>query len=338
VPVPEAAPVSALAAVFLEPLWIFHNGALRDPANPARWGGLRIAAGEPGSGTRFAVDAALLALGLDPNALDLEPLGGAAAAEALLAGDIDVALFVAPVTAPYLGELFDSEDVEAVSIRDAEALTRRLPFVELSDIPPASFDYAERRPRERIELVSMVGRLVAQDDLHAALVDRLVEAARKVHGGRDLVTDEGQFPSTTGVDMPMNGQAAALISKGPNPLNAFLPYWVGAQVSKFALLLVPLLVILFPIFRIAPGLYQWQMRGRVWKHYSDLRQIEREATMARDAAELDGLVARLDGIESEVTRLRLPPAYREYAYSLRLHIDLIRRRLAERRSETAQPG
>jgi hypothetical protein len=138
--------------------------------------------------------------------------------------------------------------------------------------------------------------------------------------------------------MPMNGQAAALISKGPNPLNAFLPYWVGAQVSKFALLLVPLLVILFPIFRIAPGLYQWQMRGRVWKHYSDLRQIEREATTARDAAELDGLVARLDGIESEVARLRLPPAYREYAYSLRLHIDLIRRRLAERRSETAQPG
>lgn len=335
VPVPDSGTVEALGAVFLEPLWIFHGGALDDPANPARWGGLRIAAGGPGSGTRFVVDAAFRALGLDPSRFDLMPIGGQAAAEALVAGEIDVALFVAPVTAPYLRTLFADPEVAAVSIRDGDSLARRLPFVEMTDIPPASFDYAGRRPPDRIELIAMIGRLVARADLHPALVDRLVEAARQIHGGRDLVTTEGQFPSTAGVDMEMNGQAAALITEGPSPFNRFLPYWVGAQVSKFALLLVPLLVILFPVFRIAPGLYQWQMRNRVWKHYVALRHIEREAQAASQPAEFDGLVQRLDAIEAEVARLRLPVRFREYAYALRVHLDLVRRRIAERRIEAA---
>jgi hypothetical protein len=135
--------------------------------------------------------------------------------------------------------------------------------------------------------------------------------------------------------MPVNAQAATLIEKGPSPFNRFLPYWVGAQISSFALLLVPLLVILFPIFRIAPGLYQWRMRGRVWKHYSELRAIDREAAETSDPRALDGLDARLDAIEAQVATLRLPASFREYAFAMRLHLDLVRRKVAARRAAIA---
>ena len=329
---PAGAPLEALAATFLEPLWIFHDGALDEPANPARWSGLAIAAGEPGSGTRFVVEAALRALGLDPARLDLIAMNSAAATDALLAGEIDVALFVAPVTAPYLQPLFADADVRPASIRDGEALVRRLPFVELTDIPPSSFDYAGRLPRRRIELVAMVGRLVAQSDLHPALVDRLVEAAREIHSGRDLITDENQFPSVIGANMPVNAQAATLISQGPSPINRFLPYWVAAQISSFALLLLSLVVILFPIFRIAPGLYRWRMRAKVWRHYSDLRRIDNQSLEATDPAELSAMQSRLDAIEYELVSLKLPPAYREYAYAMRVHLDLVHRKITERRT------
>lgn len=331
VPMPEGAPLEALGAVFLEPLWIFGRWNVADPADPSRWQGLAVAAGEPGSGTRYVVEAALRSLGIDPGTLDLRPMNATAAAEALREGEIDAGVFVGPVTAPYLQALFAEPAVRALSIRDPEALARRLPFVELTDIPPASFDYAARRPDERVELVAMIARLVARDGLHPALVDRLVEAAREVHAGRDLVTREGQFPSVTGVDMTMNPQAASLIEKGPNPVNRLLPYWIGAQISKFALLLVPLLVIFFPVFRIAPSLYQWRMRGKIWRHYPELRAIERDAAAAGEAGALDRLAQRLDAIESQVSRSRLPPSYREYAYAMRVHIDLVRRKIAERR-------
>jgi hypothetical protein len=181
----------------------------------------------------------------------------------------------------------------------------------------------------------MIARLVAQADLHPALVDRLVEAARQIHSGRDLITREGQFPAVTGVDMPMNPQAASLIEKGPSPFNRFLPYWIGAQISKFALLLVPLLVVLFPIFRIAPGLYQWRMRSKIRRHYPELRAIEREAGVETDPSALDRLSGRLDDIEDQVARARLPPSYREYAYAMRLHLDLVRRKISARRESLA---
>jgi len=332
---PPDAPVNALAATFLEPLWVMHGGSLAIPADPAEWQGLDVAAGEPGGGTRFVVEAVIRALDLAPEANTLLPVGGGAAAEALLAGEVDAALFVAPVGAPYLQPLFADAGITAASIRDAEALVRRLPFVKRADIPPAGFDYADRNPPRQIDLIAMVGRLVAQSDLHPSLVDRLVNAARRVHGGRDLITAEGEFPSTAGVAMPLNAQAANMLSGPPSPLYRFLPYWVVAQINSFALLLVPVLVLLFPLLRAVPGLYQWRMRSRVYRYYLELREIDTVAMAGSDAAALDGLERRLDRIERDLVAVRLPVRFREYAYTMRVHIDLVRRKIAERRRAIA---
>jgi TRAP-type uncharacterized transport system substrate-binding protein len=337
VPLPADAEVEALAATFLEPLWVMHHGALPGrPADPSAWRRLRIAAGEAGSGTRFVVDAVAGAIegGLAGN--EIVPVGGAAAAEALAAEEVDVALFVAPATAPYLQPLFADPRIETSSIRDREALMRQLPFVQLAEVPRSGFDYAAQRPGQPIELIAMVGRLAARTDLHPALVDRLVQAAREVHSQRDLITDENQFPSAAGVDMDLNAQAANLLAaEGPSPLYRFLPYWIVAQINSFALLLLPLLVILLPLMRILPGIYQWRMRSRVYRRYPELLEIERRAHDASGPGAIDALEARLAHVEQDMLALRLPIGFREYAYTMRMHIDLVRQRLRERRQEVA---
>jgi hypothetical protein len=279
------------------------------------------------------VDAVIAALAIDPAQFLLVPLGGTDAAEALRTGAVDVARFVAPVSAPYLQPLFAAPDVILTTIRDTEALVRRLPFAMRADIPRAGLDYAAVRPPRQVELIAMVGRLVAQADLHASLVDRLVQAAREVHSDRDLITPEGAFPDTSGVDLAVNPQAATLLAGPPSALYRFLPYWVVAQFNSFALLLVPVLVILIPLMRAIPGLYQWRMRSRVYRHYTDLLDIDRQAFGESSEAALDGLDRRLDAIEADLVELRLPLRFREYAYTLRVHLDLVRRRIATRRRE-----
>jgi hypothetical protein len=245
-----------------------------------------------------------------------------------------VALFVAPATAPYLQPLFASPDIDVVSIRDREALMRQLPFVQLTDVPRSGFDYAGERPPQEVGLIAMVGRLVARADLHPALVDRLVHAALEVHSGRDLITNEGQFPNVMGVDVAVNAQAANLLAaSGPSPLYRFLPYWIVAQVNSFALLLLPLLVILLPLMRIVPGLYQWRMRSRVYRRYPELLEIERGAHLASDPDAVEQLERRLAHVEADMLDLRLPVGFREYAYTMRMHIDLVRQRLQQRRQE-----
>lgn len=333
VPVPADRPVSALAATFLEPLWIMHRGALETPADPAHWRNLRIAGGAEGSGTRFVIDALAGVAGQGLESNTFLPLGGDQAGAALLSGEADASVFVAPVTAPYLQPLFQDTTVTTASIRDGTALTRQLPFVRQATIPRAGFDYAAEHPPADIDLIAMVGRLVARDNLHPALVDRLIAAARKVHSSRDLITNEDEFPSEMNVAMPMNPQAADLLKKPPSPLYRFLPYWIVAQVNSFALLLVPLLVVVVPLMRVLPGLYEWQMRSRVYRRYPELRDIERAAGNASDAAELEDLESRLGDVEREVSKLSLPMRYREYAYTMRVHINLVRQQLERKRRQ-----
>ncbi len=330
VPVRDGTDVEALAAVFLEPFLIFHGGTVQQAADPVAWDKLRVAAGEPGSGTRAAVVAAARALAVPLAPEALLPLGGADAVQALLDGRVDVAVFVAPVTAPYLAPLLESERIHIAPIRDAEALARRLAYVRIVDIPPAALDYVRRIPEARIPLVAMVAALVARDGLHPALVNRLVRAAERIHSGTDLVTVEPIFPTTQGLDLPVNVQASAALRDGPDAFERLLPYWMSAQVSRFALLLVPIVVLLLPLFRLLPGVYAWQMHSRIYRRYQELKAIEREAERGVAPDRLRQLLARLEQIDADAMSVRVPPRYREYAYTLRMHIDLVRRNLAER--------
>jgi TRAP transporter TAXI family solute receptor len=216
---PDDAPVEALAAVFQEPFLLFEGAHASGAADPAAWAGRRVAIGAEGSGTRAAVLHALEALGLDVPETALRPLGGGAAADALLAQEVDVAVFVAPIDAPYLAPLLASEAVRLAGIRDVEALERRLPYVRRVALPAASLDYAARRPPQPIVMPAAVATLAARADLHPALVDRFVHAARRVHGGADLLTPEGAFPRVAGLSLPLNAQAEALLLEGPPPFD-----------------------------------------------------------------------------------------------------------------------
>ena len=321
--------ISALATVFLEPLLIFHREGLEGATDPTAWTDLRVAAGAEGSGTRFAVETVLRTLDLREQSTALVPLGGLAASEALLADEIDVAIFVAPIGAAYLEPLYAAPGIFLASIRDVEALRRRLSFVMQADLPPASLNYADIKPATRIDLVAFAAQLAIHDGLHPALIDRLVKAARSIHGARDLISEEGQFPSTEATTLPMNKQARSLLSGPPSRLDRFMPWWMAAQVAKLALLIVPLVLLLLPLLRILPGIYGWTMRARVYKRYSDLIDIEKEAASA-PAARIPALTARLDNVQEELTHMRLPEAYRDRAYTMQMHIDLVRERLKQR--------
>jgi TRAP-type uncharacterized transport system substrate-binding protein len=328
--------VEALATVFLEPLFVFHAGALEDVTFPPTWQDLRIAVGAQGSGTRFAFGrmAELMSLNLQIN--ELVPLGGMEAARALLDGEVDVAVFVAPPSAPYLAPLFASEGVRMTEILHAEALARQMPYVERISVPDHGIDYRRERPPREVSLLALSARLVARETLHPAAVNRLIGAAETVHGGPTVLAPEGRFPSALGASLPVDSYARNLIEEGQSPLAEYLPYWAAAQISAIAVLIVPLLFLLLPAMRALPALYEWRMRARIYRHYDELRAIEGAAARATDADDLDRLEHRLDALDRMLFRARLTPAFRGEGYAARMHLDLVRRRLAERRGALAE--
>ncbi|MEO0682941.1 MAG: hypothetical protein AAF192_21330 [Pseudomonadota bacterium] len=347
---PEDAAVEALAVILPEPLLVFARSddlaspeALSDaggaeagtsaiPANPGAWRGLRAAVGPEGSGARAAWRALEAAAGLAPAWNEALPLGGGEAGEALRAGRADLAVFVAPLDAPYLRPLFDDPRLTALELAHPEALARRLAASRVTVLPAGAVQLHPPRPAQDMRLLSMNARLAARSDLHPALVDRLVHAAMQIHGGRSLLTDEGVYPTLDGAALPADVQARDLIASGPSALGDVLPWWIAAQINRVMLLLLPALVLLVPLMRAAPAIYAWRMRSRVYRHYEDIRAIDEESRGLNDPDRIAALDRRLAEIDEALGDLRLPLTYRDYAYTARVHVDLVRRRLAARRA------
>lgn len=328
--VPLAPGARGLAALSVEPLWVFMRLSVGAGVDPNDWGDLRVAAGNPGSGTRLVADGLAAATGgVTLRRESAATAGGAPAAEALLAGDADIALFVAPASAPYLQPLFESRAVRLVTLAHTEAIALRLAGAREVHLPSGILDYRRPLPPRDVGLVALVSRLVAREDLHPALVNRLIHAVSEVHGGGSIIPADQEYPSAKGLGIPMNSYAVQLLTDGFSPLERLLPYWVVAQVNRILLVLVPALLLLLPLLRLLPAIFQWIFQSRVYRHYSRVNEIDRILAGARrdqDADEARALYAELDAIEARLRRTNLPNRYRKQAYTLLHHIDYVRRR------------
>jgi TRAP-type uncharacterized transport system substrate-binding protein len=327
--------LNALAAVFPEPLLVFARVGAQLEGNPFSWTGKRVALGAEGSGTRAVVkQLAVLTqapiLSTQANTAN-NVMGGQAAVGALLEGRLDLAFFVAPLTASYLQALFDDPSIQLLPIDHSKALASQLPEAHHVDLLSGALRYEPPYPAEPVPLVTMVAKLVARDDLHPAIVNRLMHAVKKVHGKRVTLVMSEAFPNTSLLDMPVNVYAAKLLREGFNPMEKMLPYWIVAQINRFALLLLPIIFLLLPLFKILPALLAWRMQSRVYRYYDRLHEIDMLLSTNKatplDDDERKELEQELIDIEASLRSESLPLKYRESAYTAVQHLYLVRSRL-----------
>src|SRR5581483_7251615 len=192
-----------------------------------------------------------------------------------------------------------------------------------------SLDFTENIPRETLALVGPTTELVARDDLHPALSDLLIEAAREVHGGANLLQRAGEFPAPLEHEFPVSDDAQRYYKSGKGLLYRYMPFWVASLVDRIIVIIVPIVVLVIPGLRIVPALYRWRVMSRIYKCYGALLALERDAFANPEAAKRDELLTRLDAIEQTVARLKVPLTFADQFYVLRQHINFVRERLAQ---------
>ena len=104
---------------------------------------------------------------------------------------------------------------------------------------------------------------------------------------------------------------------------------MASWIDRLKILILPLLTLLIPLFRLAPPLYTWRIRKRVYRWYQVLREIEHSQP---DHAG-NSLLERLDDLENEVIEIEVPLSFVDEVYHLRAHIDLMRKRLLAKTGE-----
>jgi hypothetical protein len=148
---------------------------------------------------------------------------------------------------------------------------------------------------------------------------------QEAHRAGGLLEQAGAFPSEKFVTLPLSDEARRFYEDGPPFLQRYLPFWAANLVDRLKIMLVPLITLLYPLFKLLPPTYDWRMSSRVNRMYKALHALDdRIAADAIDAAES---LTELDRIEKAVMRLSIPASYADRVYDLRMHIDLLRRRL-----------
>ena len=126
--------------------------------------------------------------------------------------------------------------------------------------------------------------------------------------------------------MPVAEEATRYFRSGKPFLHNYLPYWAANFVDRTLILLIPVFAVLLPAIKIAPWLYTYRLRSRIFRWYEQLTEVEMHVAHDRNPA-TEQYLARLDAIEGEITAAHLPSWLREQAYLLRGAIEMVRDRL-----------
>jgi TRAP transporter TAXI family solute receptor len=329
--------LESLGSVFHEPAFVFARRSL-GISRLSDLAGRQVAIGPQGSGTRALALALLAFNGLDLRPSETLPLAGREARDALRSGRIDAAVFVIAHPLPSLAELFADPALELIGFDHAEAYRMRFPYLATVRLPAGAIDLPRDIPPRELQLVAPVAALVVQDGLHSALKNLLARAARDIHGGTQLFAESGRFPAASHLDYPLNAYARRLIEDGPSVFARFLPFWVAVWGERILILLLPLLGLLLPLWRIGPPLYRWRTERRIYRWYRDLARLEVQGRGAVSDNSRRKIFARLDALDASVSAIKVPLAYARRLYELRAHIDLVRRRLDSSQRGAPRPS
>lgn len=331
--------LAGLGVMYREPLWLFTGRKVRFE-RLADLMKLRLAIGSPNSGTQ-AVTAALL----DANRIGpadyperWQAVGGSRAAEALIEGRLDAAFFVGPAENPLIQRLAGEHRVRLVGLRRVDAYLARLPYLSRLEVGEGMLDLAHNTPRRDIVTLGPVATLVAGEGFHPSLTALILEAARKVLENGSLLDPAGSYPQRPPRSLATPSEADYYYDKGLPILQRYLPFRIASLADRYIILAIPLVLLLFPLFKAIGPIYQWRIRARIYRWYKHLREIDQQLYQGNLDGELGAEIERLEKLEDELARIEVPLSYSSELYELHMHLRYMIERLhaVQRRRLAAQ--
>ena len=157
----------------------------------------------------------------------------------------------------------------------------------------------------------------------------LLQIAAEVHGGGDLFEKPGEFPNARNLEFQLDDDAARYFKHGPPVLQRYLSFWTANLIDRLKIMMVPLVTLLIPLFKIMPPAYRWRVRKKIYRWYRELQALDIDHPERESDENLQSLLTRLETIEEEVRKVDVPLSYVDELYDLRLHIGLVRSKLRE---------
>ncbi|MFM1759089.1 MAG: hypothetical protein RLY75_359 [Pseudomonadota bacterium] len=319
----------SIAGVFYEPVWVWYRES-SFPNESGRLGllsqlkGKRVSIGNEGSGTLSLASQLLAASGLSLSDIRAEKLKPLDALEKFKKGELDAVFLVSAAEAPLVKNFYETPGIRLMSFEQAEAYVHLFPFLSKVTVPRGVVSIAYDLPRQDIQVLAATATLVGKSDVSPALVTLLLGATYDILKTYSYLQKPGEFPSGTGLDFPLHVDAEIYLKDGPSFLHRHLPFWTAVWIGRFAKIVIPLLVILIPLFTYIPAAKNLLLRLKLSQVYEELKVIERNASNP-DLKEKN--LKDLESIERRVGNIKVSMLDAKELYDLKGHVGEVRGRL-----------
>ena len=329
----EEAGLSSLGSLFYEPLWIFYRSDAARTVNRktgtlesiAQLKGLRVNVDKPGSGVPEIMERMLRANHLDASALQLSNLEQTPATEALQAGLLDVIVLASAPQSPLVQQLLRAPGIALMDLAQSDAYSRRFPFLQAVSLPRGVVDLARDVPTHDVSMLAATTSLLAREETHPALRQLFAQSAQTLHGDAGWFNRARDFPNTRTSELPVSPEGDRAINGTPPFWQRYLPFWASNLIERMWLVLGGLVVLMLPLSRVVPPLYQFRVRSRVFRWYGQLRDIETQ--LESEEADREALLTKLDDLDRRVNKVAVPLSYADELYALRNNIAAVRQRV-----------
>ncbi len=351
---PEALPVRAIATLYSEPLWLFYRKTLR-----ARHGGKpivrltqlqkhHIAIGPRGSGTEPVARIIFAKNGIRSKR-ELKSLPTSTAIDKLLSrkpladGDkLDGVVLIASPRSSHVHSLLRSNKLELMDFKRHVAYSKQIRFLSHVELHRGVVDLHRDLPRKSVSMVAPKAMLACRRELHPRVVELFYKASQLIFSEGNAVDPPGRYPNIKNAELTVHPAAEQFSRNGESWLSKTLPFWAVRLLSRLKLLLIPLLTVLIPAFKIWPMYVAFRVKRLMKRHYAALSVVEEGILEAEAPDELRKGIDRVEGLREELSTLsdRIPPEHRNELYHWRMHLRLVRNdamvQLRELKVATAQ--
>jgi TRAP transporter TAXI family solute receptor len=272
----------SIAGMFYEPIWVWYReGVFKGEGSQLRLlnqlKGKRVSIGNEGSGTLALTKDLLEASGITDQDISAQKLNPNDAIAKLKSGELDAAFVVAAAEAPILKKFFTIPGIRLMNFDQADAYTRNFSYLSKVTVPRGLLSIQLDQPHQDIQVMAATATLVARDNVSPALVSLLLGASYDILKSYSRLQKVGEFPSSTGLDFPLHSDAEIYLKDGPSFLHRHLPFWTAVWAGRFVKIVIPLLVILIPLFTYIPSAKHFLLRLKLARVYEELKWIEKNA-------------------------------------------------------------
>jgi TRAP-type uncharacterized transport system substrate-binding protein len=304
-------------------IFIFYTGA--EPITLfGQLRGKRLSIGIPKTALRTLMLEVLKATGvLEDDSIVLSDLDYGEAIDALIAGQIDVAMIPTQVDESLLQRALRGPGVRLMNVAQAETIAKTVPGLKHVVLSRGLISLTRDIPDSNIDLLALRNRLLVRKDLHPALQYLLLEAMREVHGVAGPFNRLGEFPAEQSNDLPLSPTAQAFYRSGPTFWQRYTSFWLTSLLSRIIFFVIPVVAALISVIGFALPFFSWLHTRRIYQLHRALGKLERELARCGDRSCFLEYERRVSEIGTAVRLHKVARAFEVDLHRLRIHLRMV---------------